>query len=143
MSRSGKIGYTFIYNALFLLVLPIVRLFARTIGMEDLQLAGLAAVMLAAGLVLLNRGREGQAKGWRLLWSDPFRLWRDRVSRGLIAGSMIWLNVYLLSFSIDDPRSYPQAWSLLNLLALIAFGIAWILVLTSPSDVPHTDSLEA
>jgi hypothetical protein len=143
MSRTGKIGYTLIYNALFLLILPVVRLFARSTGMEDLQLAGLAAVMLAAGVLLLNRGRERQARGWRLLWSDPLCLWRDRLARGFIAGSMIWLNIYLLSLTVDDPRAYPQAWSLINLLALIAFGIAWLLLLTSPSDITHTDSIEA
>jgi len=143
MSRTGKIGYTLIYNALFLLILPVVRLFARTTSMEDLQPAGLASLMLAAGVLLLNRSRDGQARGWRLLWSDPLCLWRDRLARGLIAGSMIWLNIYLLSLTVDDPRAYPQAWSLINLLALIAFGIAWILVLTSPSDITHTDSVEA
>jgi hypothetical protein len=144
MSRAGKIGYALAYNAIFLLILPVVRLLAGTAGWVDLLLAALAVAILVCGLVLLNMGRDRQGRGLRPAWSEPLRLWRDRLARGLIAGSMIWFNIYLVISNYQlNTRANPQAWSFFNRLALVALGLAWILVLTSPSDLPQADNGEA
>jgi hypothetical protein len=144
MTRSGKIGYALVYNALFLLMVPVMRLVARNSGLDDLLLGALGTCMFAVGLMLVNRGNKGSRAGWQMLWREPLRLWRDRLARGLIAGSMIWLNVYFLVTSAPlNPRANSQAWSFFTLLALIALGLAWALVLTSPSDTTQADSREA
>ena len=147
MSRSGKIGYALIYNALFLLIIPVLRLFAQDIGLQDalLGLLGLLAmVMLAGGATLIRRNRRLQPKGAGLALIEPFVLWRDRLARGLIAGAMIWFNIYLIvsSSTYSSPRANPQAWVFFSLFALMALGVAWLLILTSPSDIPYSDGGE-
>ncbi len=136
MSRSGKIGYALTYNAIFLLIIPLVRLFAQASSWQDFVLFLLAGAMYAGGVILLNRDRSDQPKGMQLLWSEPLVRWRDRLARGLIAGAMIGLNAFIVVSVSSFGNS--QAWSFFSLLSLGVLALGWVLILTSPSDVPDT-----
>lgn len=147
MSRPGKIGYALIYNSLFLLIIPLLRVFAGNAGWLDVLLLLLVAGMVVGGLFLLKLGTHIQTtkEGLRVIRMDPLVLKRDRLARNMVAGAMVWVNIYLLisTTGYTNPRANPEAWSFFNLLAAGVLAVAWLLFLTSPSDAPRNNKVEA
>ena len=140
MLKSGKIGYTLTYNAFFLLIIPLVHVFAGIAGGDDVLFLLVAAAMMALGVVLIKRQAPPTTNAWRVVRLDPFVLTRDRLARNLLAGAMIWFNIYFLitANGNPNPRAKPDAWAFYNIIAFAVLALAWLLILTSPADEPRT-----
>lgn len=136
MQKSGKIGYGLIYNSFFLLILPLLKLFAGIAAWSDGLFVLAAAIMIGVGVILIGRQSKATATGMRVIRMDPFVLGRDRLARNMLAGAMVWFNIYFLVASnlFTNPRAKPDSWSFFNNIAFVVLGAAWLLLLTSPSD---------
>lgn len=140
MQKSGKIAYGLIYNSIFLVIIPLVRIFAGRASWEDVGYLLLAGALMAVGVFLFKLQTRPTNTGLRVIRLDPFRLHRDRLARNMLAGAMIWFNVYFLVSASNNatPRANPEAWAFYNLIAFGVLAAAWLLLLTSPADAPRT-----